>query len=59
MLIGDVNGNGIVNASDVAQVKAQIGTAGLTSCRADVVVNGAINSTDLGQVKASTGNTVP
>ncbi len=60
VLLGDTNGSGIVNASDIGQVKASSGLP-LTSSnfRSDVVVNGAINATDIGQVKARSGNALP
>ena len=46
MLIGDTNGNGIVNLLDVAQTKGQIGLP-VTSAnfRTDVNASGTINST--------------
>ncbi len=56
ILLGDANGNGAVNASDAAQIKAlsgQLLNAGNFRC--DVNVNGAINSSDLAIVKASSG----
>ena len=56
VLLGDVNGNGIVNASDLSQVKSHSGTPLTpTNFRADVVPNGSINATDIGQVKARSG----
>jgi hypothetical protein len=55
VLLGDVNGNGSVNATDIAQTKAQAGTATAATFRADVVVNGSINATDISVVKASAG----
>jgi hypothetical protein len=56
MLIGDTNGNGIVNSSDVAQTKGQIGQP-VTSAnfRTDVNASGAINSTDAAIVKSHSG----
>ena len=56
MLIGDTNGNGIVNSSDVAQTKGQIGLP-VTSAnfRTDVNASGAINSTDAAIVKSHSG----
>ena len=56
MLIGDTNGNGAVNASDVAQTKGQIGqpvTSG--NFRTDVNANGTINATDTAIVKSHSG----
>ncbi len=56
VLIGDVNGNATVNASDVSLTKAQIGQAVTASnFREDVNASGTINSTDASQVKANVG----
>ena len=59
LLIGDTNGNGTVNGSDIAQTKGQIGqlvTGG--NCRTDVNINGAINGTDVTLVKLHSGESV-
>ena len=59
MLIGDVNGNGIVNATDVAQTKGQVGqpvTSG--NFRTDVNASGIINATDVAIVKAHSGESI-
>ena len=55
-LVGDTNVNGVVNASDVAQTKSEIGHA-VTSgnFRTDINANGAINGTDVSVVKAHIG----
>ena len=54
---GDVNGNGSVNASDIGQVKANVGaTVDQTNFRSDVTVNGSINSSDVSAVKATSGS---
>jgi photosystem II stability/assembly factor-like uncharacterized protein len=54
--IGDVNGNGVVNASDVAQTKSQVGQiVGSTNFRADVNVSGSITATDVALVKSHSG----
>ena len=60
ILIGDTGGNGVVNASDVAQTKAQAGHA-ITSSnfREDVNGNGAINASDVSLVKSKTGTALP
>ena len=60
VLIGDTNGNGSVNATDIAQTKSQSGVP-LTSAnfRADVNTSGSVNASDIGQVKAKAGNTLP
>jgi hypothetical protein len=60
VLVGDVNGNAVVNASDVSQTKAQIGqTVTGANFRADVNVNGAINATDASLVKGNAGTGLP
>ncbi len=56
LLLGDVTANGSVNASDVGQVKANVGaTLSQTNFRSDVTVNGSINGSDVGAVKAAVG----
>lgn len=56
MLIGDTNGNGLVNASDIAQTKVQIGRLVTgANFRTDINSNGAINSSDVAIVRAHTG----
>ena len=60
ILIGDANGNGVVNASDIAQAKAQTGQSMIgQNFRTDVNANGAINATDIGVIKSKVGNVVP
>lgn len=59
VLIGDTNDNFVVNASDIALTKGNIGqpvTAG--NFRTDANANGAINGTDAALVKAQSGGTV-
>jgi hypothetical protein len=59
-LLGDTNGNGSVNSSDVGQTKAQSGIAtDASNFRTDANVSGAINATDLGLVKSSAGTALP
>jgi outer membrane protein assembly factor BamB len=59
MLIGDTNGNGVVNATDVAQTKAQVGQPVTTSnFRTDVNASGIINATDVAIVKAHSGQSI-
>jgi uncharacterized delta-60 repeat protein len=60
VLIGDVNGNAVVNASDVSLTKSQVGQAVSSSnFREDVNANGLINSVDVAQVKANVGTALP
>lgn len=59
VLIGDTNNNSVVNASDVAQTKAQIGLAvDSSNFRTDVNVNGSVNGTDVALVKSHIGESV-
>jgi hypothetical protein len=60
MLVGDTTGNRTVNASDVAQVKAQSGSA-VTSAnfREDLNVDGLLNASDIGLVKIKSGHSLP
>ncbi len=57
VLLGDTTGNGIVNSSDVTDVKAASGT--MVASRRDVNVNGVINSTDVALVKSKSGTALP
>src|SRR5439155_23329175 len=51
VLIGDVNGNAAVNATDVALTKSQVGMlVGSGNFREDVNANGVINSVDVALV---------
>ena len=60
MLIGDVNGNRTVNATDIGQVKSQSGTAATASTfRADINSSGIVTASDIGEVKANSGHTLP
>jgi len=55
-LVGDTDGNGSVNASDVTQTKIQSGqSATVTNFRTDVTVNGTINASDVSLVKSRSG----
>ena len=52
ILIGDSNGNGSVNSSDVGQAKGRIGqTVDATNFRSDVNASGGINSSDVTIIK--------
>ncbi len=60
VLIGDVNGNGAVNASDVASIKARSGQpVDATTFRADVTADGSINATDVSLAKSLSGTALP
>jgi hypothetical protein len=59
-LLGDTNGNRVVNASDVSQTKGQAGQQVTGSnFRTDVNANGTINATDASLVKANLGTALP
>lgn len=59
-LVGDVNGNGAVNAADISAVKAQVGqTVGGTSFRYDLNVSNTISNADVSVVKARSGLVLP
>ena len=56
VLLGDTAANNVVNSSDVAQTKANIGAPlNAANFRCDLTVNGIINSSDIGLVKAASG----
>jgi hypothetical protein len=60
ILIGDTNGNGAVNASDVSQTKSRVGQQiNATNFRADVNANGYINAADIALVRSSLGTGLP
>src|SRR5438552_3682944 len=60
VLIGDVNGNAVVNASDVSLTKSQVGNPVTSSnFREDVNVNGTISATDVALVKSEVGTALP
>jgi N-acetylneuraminic acid mutarotase len=60
VLVGDVNGNAVVNASDVSLTKSQVGNAvSGSNFREDVNANGTISATDVAQVKANVGTALP
>ena len=59
VLIGDVTGNGTVNASDISQTKVQSGQQVTASnFREDVNGNGVINASDVALVKSQSGTAV-
>jgi uncharacterized delta-60 repeat protein len=60
VLVGDVNGNAVVNASDVSLTKSQVGQAvSGSNFREDVNANGTISSTDVAIVKSDVGTSLP
>ena len=60
MLLGDVNGNGAVNASDVALTKSRIGQpVGAANFKSDVNTTGSINASDVSLVKSLVGTGLP
>ncbi len=60
LLVGDVNGNGAVNASNIAFAKSRSGQAvDGTTFRADVNANGSINAADVSLVKSLAGSVLP
>ena len=60
VLVGDTNGNGSVNSSDISQTKSQSGQPVTGSnFREDVNTNGSINSSDVSLVKSKSGSALP
>jgi hypothetical protein len=60
VLVGDVNGNGLVNSTDTSLVQSQSGQAvSLSNLRMDVNANGLINSTDASIVQSKSGTGLP
>jgi hypothetical protein len=60
MLVGDVNGNAVVNASDVSLTKSQVGVpVSGSNFREDVNANGTISATDVALVKSDVGTALP
>ena len=60
ILVGDTNGNGSVNSSDVSQTKLQSGQAvTVSNFREDVTANGTINASDVSSVKLKSGTALP
>jgi hypothetical protein len=60
VLVGDVNGNAVVNASDVSLTKSQVGQAvSGSNFREDVNANGTISATDVAIVKSEVGTALP
>ncbi len=61
VLLGDVNASLSVNASDIAQVKANSGGSPVngTNFRNDVNADGSIGASDVSLVKAAAGTVIP
>ena len=60
ILVGDSNGNGSANASDVSQTKARVGQiVSASNFRSDVNANGSINASDVSAVKSRVGTGLP
>jgi hypothetical protein len=60
ILIGDTNGNGAVNASDLSQIKSRVGQQiDGTNFRSDLNANGYIDVVDVSILKSSLGTGLP
>ena len=60
VLVGDVDGNAVVDASDVSLVKAPVGQLiSESNFRADVTASSSINAGDVAQVKVNVGTALP
>ena len=60
VLLGDVNGNGVVSNTDVASLKAQVSApVSSSNFRSDANANGIISNTDVAITKARVGSTLP
>jgi N-acetylneuraminic acid mutarotase len=60
VLVGDVNGNDAVNASDVSLTKSQVGVSvSGSNFREDVNASGTITATDVAIVKSDVGHALP
>ncbi len=60
ILIGDANGNGAVNASDVALTKSRSGQpVAAATFRSDVNADGSLNAADVALVKSLAGTGLP
>ena len=60
VLLGDVNGSGSVNASDVGETKLNVGRVlDSSNFRTDVDRSKSINSSDVSVVKSSSGTALP
>ncbi len=59
VLVGDINGNGAVNGTDITLVKHTSQTVDASNFRADVIPNGVLNSSDVSTVKFNSGTALP
>jgi hypothetical protein len=60
VLLGDVNGNGVVSNGDVSLVKAQVAQqVTLSNFREDVNANGTLSNGDVSITQAQVGQTLP
>ncbi|HZR79147.1 MAG TPA: PKD domain-containing protein [Chthoniobacterales bacterium] len=60
VLVGDINADHFVDASDIGETKSQSGHAVTTSnYREDLNTDGFIDSSDIGLVKSKSGNSLP
>jgi hypothetical protein len=60
LLIGDTNGNHVVNATDISQTKSRVGLViDTANFRSDLNVSAAINSSDISIVKSKAGTALP
>jgi hypothetical protein len=60
VLLGDTSANGVVNATDVSQIKAHSGQqVSAATFRLDVTGEGAINASDISLVKTQSGAVLP
>ena len=60
ILLGDTNGNGSVNATDVSLTKLKSGQpVDASNFRTDVTVSNSINATDVSSVKLKSGTALP
>ncbi len=63
VLIGDTNGDGVVNTADITQTRRESGNAAHddpnANFREDVTVDGVINAADITAVRRQSGNALP
>jgi hypothetical protein len=59
VLIGDTNGDGNVDSTDVSQTKANSGKGAANATREDINVDGFVDGTDVSFVKSRSGGHIP